>query len=65
VESFLDRRETARARRSQGGGISPYLSEQIEYRDSDRDAFYERLRRNGPRSYDEFKRAEQLWAGRD
>jgi hypothetical protein len=65
VESFLDRHETARSRRPAGGGISPYLSEQIEYRDSDREAFYERLKRNGPRSYDEFKRAEQLWAERD
>lgn len=45
--------------------VSPYLSEQIEYRDVDREAFYDRLRRNGPRSCEEFKHAERLWAARD
>jgi hypothetical protein len=65
VEAFLDRHEAGRARRPSGGTVSPYLSEQIEYRDVDREAFYDRLRRNGPRSYEEFKHAEQLWAERD
>jgi len=64
VEAFLDRYEGGRRRRPPGGAVSPYLSEQIEYRDVDREAFYERLRRNGPRSYEEFKRAEEIWAGR-
>lgn len=65
VEAFLERYESGRSRRPPGGAVSPYLSEQIEYRDVDREAFYDHLRRNGPRSYDEFKHAEQLWADRD
>ncbi len=65
VEAFLDRYEEGRRRRPPGGAVSPYVSEQIEFRDVDREAFYDRLRRNGPRSYDEFKHAERLWAERD
>jgi hypothetical protein len=64
VEAFLERHEAGRKRRPAGGAVSPYLSEQIEYRDVDREAFYDRLRRNGPRSYEEFKHAERLWAER-
>ena len=63
VEAFLTRYEHGRRRRPVSGSVAPYLSEQIEYRDVDREAFYQRLRRNGPRSFEEFKRAEQLWAG--
>lgn len=65
VEAFLARHEQGRQRRPPSGAVAPYLSEQIEYRDVDRAAFYDRLRRNGPRSYAEFKRAEQLWAARE
>jgi hypothetical protein len=65
VEAFLERYEAGRSRRPPSGAVAPYLSEQIEYRDVDREAFYDRLRRNGPRSYDEFKHAEPLWAERD
>lgn len=64
VEAFLDRYQRGRARRPPSGAVSPYLSEQIEFRDHDLEAFYARLRRNGPRSYTEFRRAEQLWAER-
>lgn len=64
VESFLTRYAAGR-RRSPGQGISPYLSEQIEYRDQDRAAFDDRLRRNGPRAYDEFLRAERMQAERE
>lgn len=64
VESFLARYEAARHRPS-GQQISPYLSEQIEYRDQDRAGFDERLRRNGPRAYDEFLRAERMQADRE
>ena len=64
VESFLLRYEEGRRRRPPSGAVSPYLSEQTEFRNVDRAAFYDRLRRNGPRSYAEFKRAEELWAER-
>jgi hypothetical protein len=65
VEAFVERHEAGRNRRPPSGTVSAYLSEQIEYRDVDREAFYERLQRNGPRSHSEFKRAERIWAERD
>lgn len=65
VEAFVHRYETARRERPTGGSMSPYLSEQLEFRHVDRDMFYERLRRNGQRAYDEFKRAEEIWSRRD
>lgn len=65
VESFLDRYTAGRKRRPTSGAVAPYMTEQMEYRDVDREAFYERLRRNGPRSYAEFKRAEQIWSERE
>ena len=65
VEAFVRRHQDARSRRPRGGALSPYVSEQLEYREVDREMFYERLRRNGPRALDEFQRAEQLWAERD
>ncbi len=64
IEAFLERFHAGRARRPQAGAVAPYTTEQIEYRDVDREAFYERLRRNGPRSFDEFKRAEEIWRRR-
>ena len=64
VEAFLERFEAGRARKPVGGAIAPYRTEQLEFRDVDRDAFYEALKRNGPRAYDEFKRAEEIWAAR-
>jgi hypothetical protein len=64
VEAFLTRYEAGRNRRPATGTVGPYLTEQMEFRDVDREAFYERLRRNGPRSYDEFKRAEGIWRSR-
>lgn len=65
VEAFLHRYLRGRSRRPPSGAVAPYLTEQVEFRDVDREAFYQRLRRNGPRSYEEFKRAEQIWAQRD
>jgi hypothetical protein len=44
--------------------VGPYLTEQVEFRDIDREAFYQRLQRNGPRAYDEFKGAEDIWRAR-
>lgn len=64
VEAFLNRYESGRTRRPAGGAVSPYLTEQVEFRDLDREAFYQRLRRNGPRAYEEFKRAEEIWRTR-
>jgi hypothetical protein len=64
VEAFLTRYEAGRDRRPATGTVGPYLTEQMEFRDVDREAFYERLRRNGPRAYDEFKRAEGIWRSR-
>ncbi len=64
VEGFLVRHEEGRRRRPPSGAVTAYVTEQVEYRDVDREAFYDRLRRNGPRSYDEFKRAEEIWRER-
>lgn len=64
VEAFLARYVAGRSRRPASGVVAPYVTEQIEYRDLDRPAFYERLQRNGPRSYTEFKRAEAIWQER-
>ena len=65
VEAFLERYALGRNRRPPSGAVGPYLTEQVEYRDIDRETFYERLRRNGPRAHDEFKRAEEIWRDRD
>ena len=65
IEAFLDRYEAGRRRRPASGAVAPYVTEQIEYRDVDREAFYRRLRRNGPRAYTEFKAAEEIWAQRE
>ena len=64
VDAFLRRYEAGRERRPTTGSSAPYATEQIEYRDVDREAFYDRLRRNGPRAYEEFKRAEETWRSR-
>jgi hypothetical protein len=65
VEAYLDRYEAGRTRRPPTGTVGPYLTEQVEYRDLDRGAFYRRLHRNGPRAYDEFKHAEDIWRTRE
>ena len=62
---LLSRGSFARRRSRSPPRVPPYLSELIEHRDVDREAFYDRLRRNGPRSYEEFKHAERLWAERE
>jgi hypothetical protein len=45
--------------------VGPYLTEQVEYRDLDRELFYQLLHRNGSRAYDEFRRAEEVWRARE
>ena len=64
VEAFVERYEAGRTRRSVAGTVGPYLTEQVEFRDLNRPAFYERLHRNGSRAYDEFKTAEEIWRRR-
>ncbi|MDX1622214.1 MAG: deiodinase-related protein, partial [Nitriliruptorales bacterium] len=64
VEAFLTRYEEGRRRKPASGAVAPYMTEQIEFRDVDREEFYARLRRNGQRAYDEFKRAEEIWSSR-
>jgi hypothetical protein len=64
VEAFLARYQLGHTRRPTSGGVSSYVTEQVEFRDIDRDVFYRRLHRNGPRAYDEFKRAEDIWRER-
>ena len=41
-----------------------YATEQIEFRDTDRERFTRHLLRNGPRAAAEFEKAQQLWASR-
>jgi hypothetical protein len=65
VEAFLSRHEKGGTRRPPTGTVGPYLTEQVEYRDLDREAFYQLLHRNGSRAYDEFKRAEEIWRERE
>lgn len=65
VEAYLGRHDEGRTRRPATGNVGPYLTEQVEHRDLDRDAFYQRLHRNGSRAYDEFKRAEEIWRSRE
>jgi hypothetical protein len=64
IEAFIDRYSHGRRRKPATGTIAPYVTEQLEFRDVDRDTFYQRLRRNGERAYEEFKRAEQIWQRR-
>jgi hypothetical protein len=49
IEAFVDRYEQARRRKPATGAIAPYVTEQLEFRDIDREAFYQRLHRNGAR----------------
>lgn len=61
VEGFLDRYLTAREHRPPGIRRARYETEQIEFRDADRNRFYERLKRNGPGAIQEFDDAVELW----
>lgn len=64
IEAFVDRYQQGRRRKPATDTVAPYITEQLELRDVDREAFYERPRRNGERAYDEFKRAEDIWRPR-
>ena len=64
VEAFLTRFMAATAERPRGTALAGYETEQIEYRQADREKFTKRLMRNGPRAAAEFSRAQQIWAQR-
>lgn len=59
VEAFLTRYLAAKNDRSHGP-ISRYETEQLEFRQADRDKFFQRLLRNGPRAVTEFREAMKL-----
>jgi hypothetical protein len=42
------------ARRRGGGRLAPFHVERLDYRDADRERFYDGLRRNGPKAVAEF-----------
>jgi len=43
--------------RKAGKRLAPFKVERLDYRESDRVAFYERLANNGPKAVTEFKKA--------
>lgn len=53
LEYFTDLPE----RRKRGERLVPFQVERLDYRENDRDKFYEGLSRNGPRAVEEFKKA--------
>ena len=44
-------------RRKAGERLAPFHVERLDYRNQERDRFYESLERNGPRAVEEFKKA--------
>jgi hypothetical protein len=63
VEAFLARYLTA-AERPHDTAQAVYETEQLEFRQVDREKFFKRLMRNGPRAAEEFRQAQKLWARR-
>lgn len=63
VEAFVVRYLAAKADRQQGP-LARYETEQLEFRQVDRESFRKRLLRNGPRAAEEFRQAEQVWTRR-
>jgi hypothetical protein len=53
IEYYLDVSERRRNRER----LAPFRVERLDYRDSDRDRFFEGLERNGPKAVKEFKEA--------
>jgi hypothetical protein len=64
VEAFLARFLGAAAERPRGAVLAGYETEQLEFRQVDRESFMKRLLRNGPRAAEEFRSAQRLWARR-
>jgi hypothetical protein len=44
-------------RRKEGKRLAPFSVERLDFREQDRDAFYQRLAANGPKAVQEFKEA--------
>ena len=60
VQSVVDTLEyylNLTERRKSGTRLNAFKTERLEYREADRDAFYEGLARNGPKAVDEFDKA--------
>ena len=64
MEAFLTRFLAAGAQRPRGAAMAVYETEQLEFRQVDREEFNKRLLRNGPRAVEEFGRAQRLWEQR-
>ncbi len=64
VEAFLVRFLAAGTERPRGAALAVYETEQLEFRQVDREKFTKRLLRNGPRAAEEFSKAQQMWARR-
>ena len=61
IESFLERYDSARSSRRAGNALSPYQTEQVEYRENDLNTFFHRLERNGDHSVADFRKAMEIW----
>lgn len=57
VENALDYFMDIQERRRSGQRLVPFSVERLDYRESDREAFYRRLAENGERAVQEFKEA--------
>lgn len=57
VENALDYFLNMQERRRSGQRLVPFSVERLDYRESDREAFYRRLAENGERAVQEFKEA--------
>lgn len=57
VRNTLDYLLGVTSRRKAGKRLAPFKVERLDYRESDRAAFYERLANNGPKAVMEFKKA--------
>lgn len=60
IEGLLDRYLGIRKGRTSGVPLAPFGTEQIEFHEVDRTFWYERLRRNGERSVQDWD-AAQAW----
>ena len=56
VRNALDYFIMVGQKKKEGKRMAPFSVERLDYRESDRNAFYERLAVNGPKAVDEFRR---------